>query len=875
MGLFRSEDMSLYEISVPKDNAWDIMNVLGKLNSLHFIDLNVGEQAFNLTFATWVKRCDDTLRRISSIKEECVRLNVDLKKPKNASAFLDNIDAMYRNRKKSSSLYFEEIEGKIKEKESFVVQQVGVLKRMHEDLNQLIQYKTVLSKAASVIGGSRLMGDKSMSMSGSSDMGDVHESLVGMNSEISIGHIAGTILQDECDRFNRLVFRATRGNAMVCFREFTKPITDYFGRELMKTVYIIVFQDGEFIRDRIHRICDSFMGDRYEIPDSGFTDKLQDLEKKIRDAKKILTSTRDETRKYLVMTNSMENEDTSTMNVYEWYVIKERTIYLTLDKLKKGDRLFFGLYWIPNTKIPMVNEAIYKMKEDRNISAPQITVREMNDMNPPTYFYLNDVTAPFQEITDTYGVPMYKEVNAGIFNLVTFPFLYAVMFGDIGHGGLMLLFGTMLVMFPGMFERAGLGVMTRVRYLIFLLGLNAFFVGWCYNDFMSIPLELPHGSCYETVHHEGAEAPEVELMEDCVYPIGFDPKWYMSSNGLTNFNSMKMKLSVILGVAQMSLGILMKGMNALHFRRPIDFIFEFVPQIILMMCLFGYMDALIIIKWLTPWTGIEHQAPPIISTMIGMFLKFGEIPEDSVALIHSAEYQQWLSSTLLLIGLTCVPLMLLVKPMWFLYTQEDHQKDGHHAILDDSDHEDNVEMSEYAKKDLPPQKKEEDHPKQGKGKKTEDAKMKLEMDSSQLDLVKFVVTGDHGTHDFSEVFIHQLIETIEFVLGTVSNTASYLRLWALSLAHSQLAAVFYEKLLVSLALEANDGKGSAILLFFLFPAFFTMTFFVLMCMDAMECFLHCLRLHWVEFQNKFYKGTGYRFNAFSYEKVLDDHNEAS
>jgi V-type H+-transporting ATPase subunit a len=133
--------------------------------------------------------------------------------------------------------------------------------------------------------------------------------------------------------------------------------------------------------------------------------------------------------------------------------------------------------------------------------------------------------------------------------------------------------------------------------------------------------------------------------------------------------------------------------------------------------------------------------------------------------------------------------------------------------------------------------------------------------------------GDHGhghghgdEFEFGEVMVHQMIHTIEYVLGCISNTASYLRLWALSLAHAQLSEVFWEKTVVEVGMESS----SPMLLFITIGAWSLFTVGVLMGMESLSAFLHALRLHWVEFMNKFYDGTGIVFKPFSFDSTQDE-----
>lgn len=395
------------------------------------------------------------------------------------------------------------------------------------------------------------------------------------------------------------------------------------------------------------------------------------------------------------------------------------------------------------------------------------------------------------------------------------------MFGDIGHGGLLFAFGAYLVACNESVKKSSLAPFSEARYLLFLMGLFAFYNGLIYNDFFGIPLRL-----FESCYNE-----EFERKGNCVPIFGIDIAWYQATNEVPFLNSFKMKLSIIIGVIHMCFGILMRAFNNVHFNKWTDLIFEFIPQIVFMLVTFGYMCLAIVIKWTTSWEG-NSTPPSILNIYTGM-----GITDASSRLYGDAEgvYQTQVQQGLFIIAGICLPLMLFPKPLILICKgsghKEQHQEDFDEEGLTTKLVEDGQDS------DFDPYQREVHAP-------------------------KLEVEHNDGA---GEIFIHQLIEVIEFALGSVSNTASYLRLWALSLAHSQLAKVFLD-----MTVLAGIKSHNFIAVIVMFPLFVACTLGVLMCMDNMECFLHALRLHWVEFQGKFFKGDGHKFAPLNFKSSIKE-----
>ncbi|XP_038636928.1 V-type proton ATPase 116 kDa subunit a-like [Scyliorhinus canicula] len=829
--LFRSEEMCLTQLFLQVEAAYCCISELGELGFMQFRDLNVSVNSFQRKFVNEIRRCEVMERILRFLETEMERDEIAVQDDgANPQAPLpkDMIDL---------EVVLEKLEHDLRE----VNQNQQTLKQNFLELTEL---KHLLKKTQDFFETESNLTDDFFSED------TMHllelQTASGVIAPGRLGFIAGVIRRERMAAFERLLWRACRGNVYMKQSEMEVPLEDPSTLvEVQKNVFIIFFQ-GEQLRHKVKKICEGFRATMYPCPESASErrEMAAGVKTRIEDLNTVLNQT--ESHRHRVL-----QEAAKSLQNWQVKVVKMKAIYHTLNlcNIDVTQQCLIAETWCPVADMDRIKMALNQGKERSGSSVDPIMTVVHTQMAPPTFNRTNKFTAGFQNIVDAYGVGTYREMNPAPYTVITFPFLFAVMFGDCGHGAVLLGFALIMIINEKAFsaQKGGNEIWNTFfsgRYLILLMGIFSIYTGFIYNDCFSKSFNIFGSSWHvRAMFHNGSWNKHViennlllqldpavpGVFSGNPYPFGIDPIWNIASNKLTFLNSYKMKMSVILGITQMIFGVVLSIFNHIYFKNKVNIVLQFIPEMIFILSLFGYLAFMVIFKWCFYNVEISQIAPSILIHFINMFLFTYNDPSN----VSLYDHQQEIQSFLVIVAIIAVPWMLFLKPF---VLRSNHRK-AQRALESTPE---NIYTSPDIEADiLPPQQRS---------------------------------TGDHGDghseeFNFGDVFVHQAIHTIEYCLGCISNTASYLRLWALSLAHAELSEVLWTMVL-HIGLSSTSW-GGLIGVSIIFAVFAVLTVAILLVMEGLSAFLHALRLHWVEFQNKFYAGAGYKFNPFSFKSILD------
>ena len=171
------------------------------------------------------------------------------------------------------------------------------------------------------------------------------------------------------------------------------------------------------------------------------------------------------------------------------FLAREKALYENLNRLNKSATSNQGYFWAPTKRIEELKTRIAETKAD---------IIEFTDhiIPEPTYYDCPEFLGAWMYIVETYGIHSYQEANPAVVSIITFPFLFGMMFGDIGHGSLIFIVGLVLTLGANAFKAdKDLKGYAMIRYIILLMGFFATYCGFIYNEFFSIPLSL-FPTCY-------------------------------------------------------------------------------------------------------------------------------------------------------------------------------------------------------------------------------------------------------------------------------------------------------------------------------------------------------------------------------------------
>lgn len=435
-------------------------------------------------------------------------------------------------------------------------------------------------------------------------------------------------------------------------------------------------------------MCNGYHASLYPCPSSyeEREDMLKGVLTRLQDLNMVINQTKDQRQRVL---NNVVKE------LPKWIIIvkKIKAIYHTLNlfNMDVSQKCLIGECWIPTDDLEHVQSALADGSKAVGSTVQSfMNVIETTD-EPPTFNRTNRFTQGFQNLIDAFGVANYREANPALYTIITFPFLFAIMFGDVGHGFIMFLFGLWMVLSEKKFmaqksKNEIWNIFFGGRYIIFLMGTFSIYTGFIYNDCFSKTMNILGSSWrinYNWTTLEGQ--PELQLnpssddlIEDRVYIFGLDPAWMLATNKIIFLNSFKMKVSIIFGVVHMIFGVVMSTVNYNHFRRRSSIFLEFLPQILFLILLFAYMVFMMFFKWVRfdPKAAQPYSpgcAPSVLIYFINMIL-FGENKVLEGCEEYMYPYQGEIQLYCVLIGVLCIPWMLLGKPLYMMCCG---QKGGH------------------------------------------------------------------------------------------------------------------------------------------------------------------------------------------------------
>ncbi|CAJ0604918.1 unnamed protein product [Cylicocyclus nassatus] len=857
--IYRSEVMSLCQIFLQTDSAYQCVAELGELGLVQFLDLNEEMNAYQRKFVNEIRRCDEMERKLKYIQDEVTKDDVEIQ---------DCDDHIPAPQPKNMT----ELEGNFEKLEEELLSINSSSKQLIKNHVFLLEMKAVLEKVHLLLdAGTRR--DAAMSISEAS-RGEAGPFTVGLKNEYEkekreeneLKFIAGVINRNKVIAFERFIWRFCRGKVFVRTADIEES-TELFNTQKAaepKAVFMLFFS-GEQLRSRVTRICSGFHATTYTCPESPSerAHLLSQISTQVGDMESVIRKTLDYRSKIIYA---------AALSIKKWTImlLKLKSIFATLNMFSVDvtQKCLIAECWVPTADLQLVRNALRKGTEQSG-SPIQAILNEMEtDMVPPTHFKLNKFTQGFQNIVDAYGIADYREVNPAPWTIISFPFLFAVMFGDSGHGIIMFLAALAFVVFEK--KLISMKIKDEIfntffggRYVVLLMGMFSIYTGFLYNDIYSKSINV-FGSSWKNPYPESLLAkmdnqssaspldltwpPEYSYDSSRgPYPFGVDPVWNLAKNKLNFLNPLKMKTSIILGIGQMVFGLMLSLCNHINNHSMVDIFFVFLPECFFLGCIFVYLCVMVVLKWIFFYvnpTFIFGQlypgsncAPSLLIGLINMFMLKAREPgfvqcmncpnATTWVIIDGKNYtyanydqqnacylQQWyphqaiIEQILLILAVIAIPVMLLVKPFYIRWRHN---------------------------RGLP-------------------------------------IAGGHSHGDgdeefsFGDVMVYQAIHTIEFALGCISHTASYLRLWALSLAHAQLSEVLWDMLLsIGLNMGGWGGSGAIFILYFFFGV---LSISILILMEGLSAFLHALRLHWVEFNSKFYGGTGYAFTPLYFTRLI-------